>query len=66
MFAVPPEQQLERNGAGAEGIPRFLRRLWNLGMTHAGAIRAGYGDGVVAGMTDADHALRRGLYIVPK
>lgn len=29
MFAAPPEQTLEWNEAGVEGMARFLRRLWN-------------------------------------
>src|SRR5687768_17487998 len=28
MFAAPPEQSLEWNEAGVEGMARFLRRLW--------------------------------------
>jgi leucyl-tRNA synthetase len=28
MFAAPPEQSLEWNEAGVEGMSRFLRRLW--------------------------------------
>ena len=66
MFAAPPEQQLEWNDAGVEGASRFLRRLWNFGVAHGDAIRAGHGNGVVAGTTDADRALRRELYTVLK
>jgi leucyl-tRNA synthetase len=29
MFAAPPDQSLEWNEAGVEGMARFLRRLWN-------------------------------------
>jgi leucyl-tRNA synthetase len=28
MFAAPPEQSLEWNEAGVEGMARFLRRVW--------------------------------------
>jgi leucyl-tRNA synthetase len=66
MFAAPPEQQLEWNDAGVEGASRFLRRLWNFGVAHGDAIRAGHGNGVVVGATDADRALRRELYTVLK
>lgn len=66
MFAAPPEQQLEWNDAGVEGASRFLRRLWNFGVVHGDAIRGGHGNGVVAGATDADRALRRELYTVLK
>jgi leucyl-tRNA synthetase len=29
MFAAPPEQSLDWNEQGVEGMARFLRRLWN-------------------------------------
>jgi len=35
MFAAPPEQSLEWNEAGVEGMARFLRRFWREVMTHA-------------------------------
>lgn len=35
MFAAPPEQSLEWNEAGVEGMSRFLRRLWRDVHTHA-------------------------------
>ncbi len=35
MFAAPPEQSLEWNEAGVEGMSRFLRRLWREIVTHA-------------------------------
>ncbi|PKM15331.1 MAG: leucine--tRNA ligase [Gammaproteobacteria bacterium HGW-Gammaproteobacteria-2] len=40
MFAAPPEQSLEWNEAGVEGMSRFLRRLWapatiSVGVTHS-------------------------------
>jgi leucyl-tRNA synthetase len=35
MFAAPPEQSLEWNEAGVEGMARFLRRLWRDVHTHA-------------------------------
>ncbi len=36
MFAAPPEQSLEWNEAGVEGMARFLRRFWREVMTHVG------------------------------
>ena len=36
MFAAPPEQSLEWNEAGVEGMARFLRRFWREVVTHAG------------------------------
>ena len=36
MFAAPPEQSLEWNEAGVDGMARFLRRLWRDINTHAG------------------------------
>ncbi|MEO5628288.1 MAG: class I tRNA ligase family protein, partial [Thermomonas sp.] len=35
MFAAPPEQSLEWNEAGVEGMSRFLRRLWRDIHAHA-------------------------------
>jgi len=36
MFAAPPEQSLEWNEAGVDGMARFLRRLWAQVHKHAG------------------------------
>src|SRR5690606_22708893 len=35
MFAAPPEQSLEWNEAGVEGMSRFLKRLWSAVQRHA-------------------------------
>ncbi|MCL7713522.1 leucine--tRNA ligase [Stenotrophomonas mori] len=35
MFAAPPEQSLEWNEAGVDGMARFLRRLWAMVQKHA-------------------------------
>jgi leucyl-tRNA synthetase len=35
MFAAPPEQSLEWNEAGVEGMARFLRRFWREVISHA-------------------------------
>ncbi|PWK92079.1 leucine--tRNA ligase [Fulvimonas soli] len=35
MFAAPPEQSLEWNEAGVEGMARFLRRFWREVTAHA-------------------------------
>ena len=37
MFAAPPEQSLEWNEAGVDGMARFLRRLWALVARHVEA-----------------------------
>ncbi|HSM10843.1 MAG TPA: leucine--tRNA ligase [Lysobacter sp.] len=34
MFAAPPEQSLEWNEAGVEGMARFLRRFWREVLSH--------------------------------
>jgi leucyl-tRNA synthetase len=34
MFAAPPEQSLEWNEAGVEGMARFLRRFWREVLAH--------------------------------
>jgi len=67
MFAAPPEQSLEWNEAGVEGMARFLKRFWREVATHAaGPDHPGLGDG--AGALDpstldaGQQALRRQLH----
>jgi leucyl-tRNA synthetase, eubacterial and mitochondrial family len=57
MFAAPPEQSLEWNEAGVEGMARFLRRLWNQVHRHAEAGPAPALD--VAALDAGQKALRR-------
>ncbi|KPN20836.1 leucine--tRNA ligase [Xanthomonas sp. Mitacek01] len=60
MFAAPPEQSLEWNEAGVEGMSRFLRRLWTQVQKHVqgGTTRAFD----VAAATPAQKTLRRQLH----
>ncbi|MEN4904744.1 leucine--tRNA ligase [Luteimonas sp. TWI1437] len=60
MFAAPPEQSLEWNEAGVEGMARFLRRLWTQVQRHVEAGPAGAFD--VAAATPAQRTLRRQLH----
>ncbi|MCD9005378.1 leucine--tRNA ligase [Luteimonas sp. XNQY3] len=60
MFAAPPEQSLEWNEAGVEGMSRFLRRLWNQVQKHVQGVAAGTFD--VAAATPAQKTLRRQLH----
>jgi leucyl-tRNA synthetase len=39
MFASPPEQSLEWNDAGVDGVHRFLRRVWAFGFRAKDVIR---------------------------
>ncbi|RZZ82778.1 leucine--tRNA ligase [Pseudoxanthomonas winnipegensis] len=57
MFAAPPEQSLEWNEAGVEGMSRFLRRLWTQVQRHADADTAPALD--VAALNAEQKALRR-------
>ncbi|WCE04301.1 leucine--tRNA ligase [Pseudoxanthomonas sp. JBR18] len=57
MFAAPPEQSLEWNEAGVEGMSRFLRRLWTQAQRHAEAGTAPALD--VAALSAEQKALRR-------
>ncbi|TAA36528.1 leucine--tRNA ligase [Pseudoxanthomonas winnipegensis] len=57
MFAAPPEQSLEWNEAGVEGMSRFLRRLWTQVQRHADAGTAPALD--VAALSAEQKALRR-------
>jgi leucyl-tRNA synthetase len=73
MFAAPPDQSLEWNEAGVEGMARFLRRLWHEVVTHgrergpeggesgaAGGDRASSTDG--AALRTPAKALRRQVH----
>ncbi|GAB3514465.1 leucine--tRNA ligase [Pseudoxanthomonas daejeonensis] len=57
MFAAPPEQSLEWNEAGVDGMARFLRRLWTQAQKHAGEGPAPVLD--VSVLDAAQKALRR-------
>jgi len=57
MFAAPPEQSLEWNEAGVDGMARFLRRLWAQVQKHAADGAAPALD--VAALNAEQKALRR-------
>jgi len=57
MFAAPPEQSLEWNEAGVDGMARFLRRLWTQVERHAEAGPVAALD--VAALDSAQKAMRR-------
>jgi leucyl-tRNA synthetase len=59
MFAAPPDQSLEWNEAGVEGMARFLRRLWRDVTTHA---EGGKGQGANPAGEAARKTLRRQLH----
>ena len=44
MFAGPPDQSAAWSDSGAEGVYRFLRRLWTYCATNKEAMRAGQGN----------------------
>ena len=58
MFAAPPEQSLEWNEAGVEGMSRFLRRLWAQVQKHAAAGMPGSAP-VPASLDSGQKAMRR-------
>lgn len=60
MFAAPPDQSLEWNEAGVEGMARFLRRLWTMVHKHAADGAAPALD--IAGLDAAQKTLRRQLH----
>ena len=60
MFAAPPEQSLEWNEAGVEGMARFLRRLWAQAHKHIAEGAAGRVD--LAALDAAQKTLRRQLH----
>ena len=60
MFAAPPEQSLDWNESGVEGMSRFLRRLWSQVNRHVAEGPAGRVD--AAALTPSGKALRRQLH----
>ncbi|MEA9827123.1 leucine--tRNA ligase [Xanthomonas campestris pv. raphani] len=57
MFAAPPEQSLEWNEAGVDGMARFMRRLWVQVHKHVGEGAAAALD--VASLSAEQKAIRR-------
>jgi leucyl-tRNA synthetase len=64
MFAAPPEQSLDWNESGVEGMSRFLRRLWAQVQRHAADTAANGGTPAldVAALSPAARSLRRQLH----
>src|SRR6185369_15902975 len=60
MFAAPPEQSLDWNEAGVEGMARFLRRLWAQAHKHTAEGAAPALD--VAALSPVAKTLRRQLH----
>ncbi len=60
MFASPPDQSLEWNEAGVEGMSRFLRRFWREVVTHAS--QADHPQVEPAALNAAQKALRRQVH----
>ncbi|MBU8975074.1 leucine--tRNA ligase [Lysobacter sp. MMG2] len=60
MFAAPPEQSLEWNEAGVEGMARFLRRFWREVLTHVS--QPDHPEVDVAQLNAAQKTLRRQLH----
>ncbi|GAB3733883.1 leucine--tRNA ligase [Silanimonas algicola] len=60
MFAAPPEQSLDWNESGVEGMARFLRRLWNQVQKHAEGGKAPALD--AAALSPSGKAIRRQLH----
>jgi leucyl-tRNA synthetase len=60
MFAAPPEQSLEWNEAGVEGMSRFLRRFWREVTTHAS--QPDHPETDVAALNAAQKTMRRQLH----
>ena len=65
MFAAPPEQSLDWNESGVEGMARFLRRLWNQVQKHVdgGTVETFPRAGLDASaLSPASKAIRRQLH----
>ena len=61
MFAAPPDQSLEWNEAGVEGMSRFLRRLWREVAGAGGHRASGTGNGNAGNPASALSAQQRAL-----
>ncbi len=60
MFMAPPEKELEWIDAGLEGAFRFLMRVWRIVQQWRDTVAAAPAiEGVAAGLTGAERALRR-------
>jgi leucyl-tRNA synthetase len=60
MFMAPPEKELEWIDAGLEGAFRFLMRVWRIVQQWRDTVAAAPAiEGVTAGLTAAERALRR-------
>jgi leucyl-tRNA synthetase len=59
MFAGPPIESAVWSDSGAEGVHRFLRRLWTFGVKHAPALR----EGGNASPSTAERPLRREIHL---
>jgi leucyl-tRNA synthetase len=62
MFAAPPEQSLEWNEAGVEGMSRFMRRFWREVHEHAAGPAPSPDPAGNAQATPAQRTLRRQLH----
>jgi leucyl-tRNA synthetase len=60
MFAAPPEQSLEWNEAGVEGMARFLRRFWREVISHVS--QPDHPEVDASQLTAAQKTLRRQLH----
>jgi len=60
MFAAPPDQSLEWNEAGVEGMARFLKRLWR--DLHAHVAQPDHPEVDPAALDAAQKALRRQVH----
>ncbi len=60
MFAAPPEQSLEWNEAGVEGMARFLRRFWREVTSHV--VQPDHPAIDVDALTSAQKTMRRQLH----
>ncbi len=65
MFAAPPEQSLEWSDSGVEGASRFLKKVWNFGVSNRDALGAAQSTDVAAA-SDAQKASRREIHEVLK
>ncbi|CAN5812108.1 leucine--tRNA ligase [soil metagenome] len=64
MFTAPPEATLEWNDAAVEGSSRFLRRVWNFGVTLSASTAASVGKPATPTYGKNAQVLRREVHSV--
>jgi leucyl-tRNA synthetase len=66
MFAGPPIESAVWSDSGAEGVHRFLRRLWTFAVKHADALRSASASSAKSLPSGTERELRREIHLALK